>query len=95
MLCLLQNTQTNATIVVGNAHFEHSPMLDHVKYGEAIYYVERAAQYIRENSVGRDSLPFISGGDFNAQPKSSALSAFYNENIFEESGEASPSTWKV
>ena len=42
-------------------------------------------------------MPFVTGGDFNATPISSVLSAFYNENIFagkDEEG-VSPSTWRV
>mmetsp|Transcript_23435 Transcript_23435/g.31395 ORF Transcript_23435/g.31395 Transcript_23435/m.31395 type:complete len:83 (-) Transcript_23435:174-422(-) len=58
--------------------------------------MERAARYIRENLGGRDTLPFISGGDFNAQPISSVLSAFYNENFLSEADDAaSPSTWSI
>ena len=55
---------------------------------------------MRENKgVGdNDSLAFISGGDFNSLPISSAMSAFYNENI--ESGDyvkanEVPSVWQI
>jgi hypothetical protein len=78
--------------VVGNVHFEHNPLQDHVKFAQAVCYMERAAKYIRDNKGGArsnslstvsdtDSLPFISGGDFNSLPISSGLSAFYNEDI--------------
>lgn len=84
--------------MVGNAHFEHNPIFDHVKYAQAIYYMERIAKYIRENKGMSDSLPFISGGDFNSQPISSGLSAFHNEDI--ESSPAlleleCPSVWTI
>ena len=98
MLCLLQSTCTSTTILVGNAHFEPSPMKDHVKFAQAIHYIERAAKYIKASvaSSSRDSMPFISGGDFNSQPVSSAMSVFYNENIIEkDSDEVSPSTWRI
>ena len=97
MLCLLQSTCTSTTILVGNAHFEPSPMKDHVKFAQAIHYIERAAKYIKASvaASGRDSMPFISGGDFNAQPVSSAMSVFYNENIEKYGDEVSPSTWRI
>lgn len=60
-----------------------------------MHYIERAAKYIQANKAGRDSLPFISGGDFNAQPISSAMSVFYNENIEQYDGNVSPSTWRI
>ena len=97
MLCMLQSVRNNTTIVLGNTHFEHKPEYDHVKFAQAIYYLERASKYIRENKGARDTLPFVTGGDYNATPISSVLSAFYNENIFagkDEEG-VSPSTWRV
>ena len=72
---------SNETIVVGNAHFEHSPIVDHVKFAQACYYLEKLAKYIRDNKTTTETLPFISGGDFNSLPVSSAMSAFYGENI--------------
>ena len=56
-------------------------MFDHVKYAQAVYSIERAAQFVRQNMAGKETLPFIMGGDFNALPISSAVSAFYNEDI--------------
>ena len=32
MLCLLQHKVSNKTIVLGNTHFEHNPIYDHVKF---------------------------------------------------------------
>ena len=82
--------------MLGNAHFEHSPFNDHVKFAQAIHLVERAARYVNENATGRDSpLPFILGGDFNAQPISSAMSVFYNEDIEKVSEDSSLSTWRI
>lgn len=80
MLCLLQNQQTNDTIVVGNAHLEHKPEWDHVKFAQAAFLVDKAAKYVRENG----NAPFICCGDFNSLPVSSVLSVFYGENIEDE-----------
>ena len=98
MLVYLQHRVSHQTIVLGNTHFEHSPLYDHVKFAQAVYFIERAAKYVRVNKSASedDSLPFISGGDFNSLPMSSVLSAFYNENI--ESGDyvkanEMPSVW--
>ena len=95
MLCLFKHQTSRKKIIVGNAHFEHDPRRDHVKYAQAAFFIERAAKYIRENS-GNDgySLPFISGGDYNALPISSTLSAFYDEDI-EGSNEMAPSLWQL
>ena len=46
MLCILKNKRSRKTIILGNAHFEHDPLKDHVKFGQAIYYMQRAARYI-------------------------------------------------
>ena len=66
MLCLFQHKASNKTIVVGNTHFEHNPLFDHVKFAQAAYYIERIAKYIRQNKNAEETLPFISGGDFNS-----------------------------
>mgnify|MGYP000288799665 CR=1 FL=1 len=66
MLCLFRHVPSNETIVVGNAHFEHNPVFDHVKFAQAYYYLEKVAKYIRDNKTTTKSLPFISGGDFNS-----------------------------
>ena len=97
-LCLLKCQKTNQTIVVGNCHIENDPRFDHVKYGQAIYYLERIAKYIRENKGMSETLPFVTGGDYNSLPISSVLSAFYDEDIeispaFIE--EMSPSAWTI
>ena len=81
MLCLFRHILSNETMVIGNAHFEHSPVFDHVKFAQACYYLENIAKYIRDNKTTTESLPFISGGDFNALPIGSCMSAFYGENI--------------
>lgn len=95
--------------MLGNAHFEHHPDYDYVKFAQAICYIEKAAKYVRDNKGGarhssmssvndENSLPFISGGDFNSLPISSVLSAFYNENIeagdYVKTNEA-PSLWQI
>ena len=78
--------------MIGNAHFEPNPLQDHVKFAQAVYFMERAAKYIRDNKGGARhnsmgtvsdtfTLPFIAGGDFNSLPISSVLSVFYNEDI--------------
>ena len=77
MLCLLQNQKSHQTIVVANCHLEHKPQVDHVKYAQAVYLIEKAAKYVRDNG----GVPFICGGDFNSLPVSSVLTAFYGENI--------------
>ena len=84
--------------MVGNAHFEHSPLFDHIKFAQACFYMEKIAKYIRDNKTTTESLPFISGGDFNSLPISSVLSAFYDESI--ECSQADrednwPSVWTV
>lgn len=71
--------------------------------------MEKVAKYIRDNKGGdrhssmssvndENSLPFISGGDFNALPISSVLSAIYNENIedgdYVKANEV-PSLWQI
>ena len=66
MLCLFKHILSNETVVVGNTHFEHSPALDHVKFAQACFYLEKIAKYIRDNKTTTESLPFITGGDFNA-----------------------------
>ena len=84
--------------MVGNCHFEHDPRFDHVKYGQAIYYLERIAKYIRENKGMSETLPFVTGGDYNSLPISSVLSAFYNEDIENSPAfieEESPSAWTI
>lgn len=97
MLCLLENTRSKIKIVLGNAHFENSPFKDHAKFAQAIHFVEKASRYIRRHALGSSiyPLPFISGGDFNAQPISSAMSVFYNENIMKVNDDSSPSTWRI
>ena len=81
ILCLLKHKASGQTIVLGNTHFEHDPLKDHVKFAQAAYYIEHIARYILKNKGNEDTLPFITGGDFNSLPISSVLSAFYNENI--------------
>ena len=39
MLCLMQNQKTKTSVIFGNAHFEHNPRYDYVKYAQAIYYL--------------------------------------------------------
>ena len=93
MLCILQHQQSRTRVVVGNCHLEHNPLYDHVKFAQAVLLLQKAAAYMRANTVG--STPFICGGDFNSLPISSVLSAFYNEPLTDFSEEASPSTWHV
>ena len=58
--------------------------------------MERAAKYIKQNSeFGKETLPFIMCGDFNALPISSVLSAFYNEDILAQGDDQSPSVWRI
>lgn len=97
MFCLLQNQKTKSKVVLGNTHFEHNPNYDHVKFAQAVMFIELAAKYCRDNNTfGSDSLPFISGGDFNSQPISSVLSAFYNEDIESyQADDLSPSVWRI
>ena len=81
--------------MVGNAHLEHSPLFDHVKYAQAVYFLETVNDYLRANSKAEESIPFISGGDFNALPISSVLSAFYLEDIESKEEEKVPSSiWR-
>ena len=100
MFVLLQNKHNRAKIIVGNAHFEHSPQLDYVKFAQAVYFMKEAAKFCREKAddVTNSSIPFISGGDFNSLPVSSALSVFYNEQMnFEdpEARERNSSVWQI
>ena len=87
MLSLMYHTPSKETIVLGNTHFENKPELDHVKYAQAVYYIERIARYLKKHGTSDSfpftvkELPFISGGDFNSLPHSSVMSVFYNENI--------------
>lgn len=95
ILCTLKNLSSNETIVLGNIHLEHEPRKDESKFGQAVYYIEKIASYIRQNRT-QETLPFISGGDFNSLPISSVLSAFYNENIFAEDTQSQgPSLWTI
>ena len=81
MLVLLRHQFSSKSIVVGNAHLEHRPELDHVKYAQTAFLMEKAAKYIQEHKGMAFSLPFICGGDWNSMPISSVLSAFYGEDI--------------
>ena len=47
MLCTLQNKKNMFSIVLANAHFEHNPLFDHVKFAQAVYYLECAAKYAK------------------------------------------------
>ena len=51
ILCLFRHVKTNETIVVGNTHFEHNPIFDHVKFAQACFYMEKIAKYIRDNKT--------------------------------------------
>ena len=101
MLCLLRHSKTQKNIVVGNARLHWNPEYDYVKFAQAHFVVDKTAEYMRMNGVRSGSfsektqtisnaLPLILCGDFNALPVSSALSAFYGENIEDES-----SSWKI
>ena len=95
LLCILQHQQTKKTVVLGNAHLEHDPLRDHVKFAQAAYLLERAANYVRDNKGMRHSLPFICGGDFNSLPISSVLSAMYGEDITNTDSDKPASLWTV
>ena len=43
ILCTLKNIASNETIVLGNAHIEHDPRKDYIKFGQAVYYIEKIA----------------------------------------------------
>ena len=81
ILCLFKHQQSHKTIVVANAHFDHNPNFDEVKFAQAVYLLERSAKYVRTHKGNEETLPFICCGDFNSLPISSVLSVFYNENI--------------
>lgn len=98
LLALLESVTTGDRLVLGNAQFVHDELLtlDHVKFAQAAHYLERTARFCRrKNFTLEDSLPFISGGDFDSLPVSSALSVFYNENVEAPLDAQSPSTWKI
>lgn len=93
MLCIFQHQPSNKKIVIGNVHLEHDPEKDHLKFAQAAFFLEKAANYVSEHKGMRHSLPFICGGDYNSLPISSVLSAFYGENI--ESSKQGPSEWSI
>ena len=90
MLCLLLHKPSQQRIVVGNAHFDWHPSRDYVKYGQANFLIEKAAEFMRVHGEDGCELPLIICGDFNSEPVSSVLSAFYGEDI-----EDSASTWSL
>ena len=83
--------------MLGNAHLEHDPKKDFIKFAQACFLIEKAAKYVRENSSGAtEQMPFICGGDFNSFPVSSVLSAFYAEDIEgKDLSNDKGSTWSI
>ena len=73
---------------------EHRPELDHVKFAQTAFLMEKAAKYIELHKNMDESLPFICGGDWNSMPVSSVLSAFYGEDV-EEQQDMQPSQWII
>ena len=51
MLSLMMNNATKETVVLGNVHFENKPEKDHVKYAQAVYYLERIARYMKSKGT--------------------------------------------
>lgn len=96
LICQLQHNKSRKIVVVANAHFDHLPEFDEVKYAQAVYFLEQCAKYIRVNKGMEETLPFICGGDFNSLPISSVLSVFYGEDIEDYQGKGrTPSRWTI
>ena len=89
MLCLLQHNKTKKKIVVGNTHLVSTAAQDFAKFASSHYLLLKAAEYLRKWSD--QPLPFILCGDMNSDPCSSALSAFYGEDI----EDANRSQWTI
>ena len=51
ILCLLRHIMSSEIIVLGNAHFEHSPVFDHVKFAQACFYLEKIANFIKNKKT--------------------------------------------
>lgn len=47
MLCTLLSQKNRTSIVLGNVHLEWNPLYDHVKFAQAVYFLERAASYMK------------------------------------------------
>ena len=53
MLCLFAHQQSHKTIVVANAHFDHNPNFDEIKFAQAVHLLERSAKYVRDHRGGK------------------------------------------
>ena len=60
-----------------------NPTLCHANFAQIHFYVETVAEYLR--SLGGDEvIPFIVSGDLNSYPSSAVLSAYYGEDVEDE-----------
>ena len=91
LLCLLEHKPSRQKIVVGTAHFDWSPDRDYVKFAQANFLIDKTAEFMRVHQESGATLPLVLSGDFNSFPVSSVLSAFYGEDIEDES----TATWTM
>ena len=82
MLCCLDHKKTQKKLIIGNAHLFWNPTHDHVKFAQAHFLKEKAAEYMRKLSFFGQNMPFILCGDFNSLPLSSVMLALEGKDIF-------------
>ena len=78
--------------VAGSTHLHFNPKFDFVKYAQALYLKERAAQFLQTHGP---EWPFVIGGDFNSQPISSVMSLLHSEDIEAVYDISVPSQWEI
>ena len=67
--------------MAGNLHLHFNPKNDFIKFAQASYVMQRAAEFVRKHSADGQALPLFICGDYNSIPVSSVMSVFHNEDI--------------
>ena len=83
MLVLLGHNKSKETIVIGNCHLYYAPKMDHIKFAQANFILDKAAAFCRRHNMEAKPIPFVCCGDFNSLPQSAAVSAFYGEDLYD------------